>query len=296
LGQHFQQNGYLTRAILLPGHGTVPGALLNVQYEQWLQACRYGIATLKKEVDRVFLVGFSTGGSLALYHTLTEQDSRIAGLILICPAIKIRNPFAFVTNWHRFLFPQAKRLAWFKIASDEMSDYAKYSSVPYNGIYQVYRLSLAIRAYQDKPHCPLFFCVSDNDDTVDTESGIDYFKRQKSPKNRILIYTTEPTRDEGHFFYRNAVYPDQHIVSASHISLPISPNNPHYGKNGDFPLASHVDEIKNTIFGEFDTLSMQFNRVLYQCHLTQMLKNRLTFNPDFNNLANMALQFVKENE
>lgn len=296
VGRHFQQNGILARAILLPGHGTVPGALLNVPYEQWLQALRYGIATLKKEVERIFLVGFSTGASAALYHTLTEQDPRIAGLILICPALRIRSFFDFTSGWHRFLFPHSKRMAWANVASDEMMDYVKYRSIAFNGVHQLYRLYLAIKAHPDKPRCPLFFCVSQNDATVNADTSIDYFKRKASSDSRMLIYTTEPTKDDGRIFYRNAVYPEQHIVSASHLSPPTSPDNPHYGKNGDFPLASRVDEMKNTLFGEFDDLSLQINQLLYQHHLTPMLKMRLTYNPDFHYFANMALQFIKENE
>jgi len=40
IGAELQEQGLLVRSILLPGHGTVPGALLNVTYEDWLQALR----------------------------------------------------------------------------------------------------------------------------------------------------------------------------------------------------------------------------------------------------------------
>ena len=66
-GLHLQSQGLLVRSILLPGHGTVPGSLLNVKYEDWLQAVRYGIASLAKDVEHIFLVGFSTGASLSIY-------------------------------------------------------------------------------------------------------------------------------------------------------------------------------------------------------------------------------------
>src|SRR5690348_2719348 len=38
IGNYFQSQGMLVRALVLPGHGTVPGALLNVSYHDWLAA------------------------------------------------------------------------------------------------------------------------------------------------------------------------------------------------------------------------------------------------------------------
>src|SRR5262249_50854380 len=89
IGTFLQSHGILARAILLPGHGIVPGNLLNVDYKDWIQTVNYGIATLEKDVEHIFLVGFSTGASLSLYHAL--QNPKIAGLLLASPAIKIRS-------------------------------------------------------------------------------------------------------------------------------------------------------------------------------------------------------------
>ena len=77
---YLQSQGILSRAIVLPGHSTVPGALLHTDYHEWLQALRYGIAsfTQTQEVERIFLIGFSTGASLALLHTLQNEKNNWA--------------------------------------------------------------------------------------------------------------------------------------------------------------------------------------------------------------------------
>ena len=51
IGNTLQSQGLLVRSILLPGHGTVPSGLLQVKYQDWLQATHYGITSLSKEVD-----------------------------------------------------------------------------------------------------------------------------------------------------------------------------------------------------------------------------------------------------
>src|SRR5262245_17733449 len=43
LANYFRANNYLVRAILLPGHGTVPGDLLRISYQEWLRAVEFGI-------------------------------------------------------------------------------------------------------------------------------------------------------------------------------------------------------------------------------------------------------------
>jgi hypothetical protein len=73
LGARFAVACYLVRAILLPGHGTVPGDLLEVGYEDWTDATRLGALSFADEVEKLYLVGFAAGGTLALDYALDEQ-------------------------------------------------------------------------------------------------------------------------------------------------------------------------------------------------------------------------------
>ena len=51
VARHFQTRGFLVRSILLPGHGTVPGDLLQVTYQEWIRATEYGIYQMKLQVE-----------------------------------------------------------------------------------------------------------------------------------------------------------------------------------------------------------------------------------------------------
>lgn len=291
IGLELQAQGVLTRAILLPGHGTVPGDLLNVDYEQWLQAVRYGIATFSQEVDQLFLIGYSTGASLALYHGLQKTD-QIAGIVLLAPALKINSAFAGIANWHKIISWAWPRAAWVYQDPNETLDYAKYSSIPFNAVYQVHRLAAAIK--KEKPSClPLLFALVQNDNTVCSRAALDYFQHQMNPKNHLVLYGNKfDTAIDPRITQRHSSYPLLRIRDFSHLALPVSPRNSHYGENGDYPLASHVQKEDQTMYGEFTPNQIHFNEWLFKLKLSQHHYQRLTFNPDFDFLMKMMGQFL----
>ncbi len=87
LANYFAGQGFLVLAILLPGHGTQPGDLLDVEWREWAKAVAYGTECVAREVDEVYLGGLSTGATLSLYQSL--KDTRVRGLFLFSPALKI---------------------------------------------------------------------------------------------------------------------------------------------------------------------------------------------------------------
>lgn len=281
VGTHLQSQGMLVRSILLPGHGTVPGALLAVHYEEWLQAVLYGVTSLLKEVEQVFLVGFSTGAALSIHHAI-QQPQRIAGLIGLSPAFRIRSSLAYLSRWHRFF-------KWFNIT--EEIDYTKYLSIPFNAIYQVYRLTQTL---PKKPlSCPLFIAVSAEDVTICSQAALHYFAKQSNKKNKMILYQQTPESfSDSRITVRHSVYPKWHILNFSHIAIPVAPENPHYGEHGDYPLASHVIEQNNYEYSETNVFNQFFHNILYRMKFGQNHLKRLTFNPDFGYLKKEISHFL----
>ncbi len=295
IGKKLQSQGYLVRSVLLPGHGTIPGALLNVNYQEWLQTVRYGIASLKKEVDKIILIGNSTGASLALYEAI-ENSTIVAGVVLLSPALKIRSCFAPTANWYRAISWAWKRAAWFHMDPEETMDYAKYLSLPFNAIYQVYRLSLELKQHNGKnPLCPLFFVLSQDDKIVCPQTIINYFTEHTNPKSRLLLYTNDTNHfNDTRIETKSSAYPQDHIINLPHISLAIAPDDPHYGKNGDYKYSSHIDETKNVIYGEYLRDDLFYNRCMLKLGLTHLAKERLTFNPDFSYMSECVKEFIEQ--
>jgi len=74
----FQANGFRVMAVLLPGHGTQPGDLLDTRWQEWARTIAYGTDRLAAEADEVYLAGYSAGAALSIYQSL--QDKRVRGL------------------------------------------------------------------------------------------------------------------------------------------------------------------------------------------------------------------------
>src|SRR3990167_8310870 len=63
IGTALQQQGIASKALLLPGHGTVPADLLTVSYQDWATAVHYGVNILEQEAEKIILIGYSTGAA-----------------------------------------------------------------------------------------------------------------------------------------------------------------------------------------------------------------------------------------
>ena len=175
-------------------------------------------------------------------------------------------------------------------------DYIKYCSIPFNAAYQVYRLTKAIEKidHSRETPCPLFIALSYDDKIVSSPTTIKYFQGYTNPKNKMLLYTSVPHAfDDPRILSKNSIYPKWHIENFSHISIPISLDNFHYGKNGDYPLASHVEQDNPFIYCELNKPSRIYYDVLYKLHLTHYQRQRLTFNPDFAFMMQEIDTFIK---
>lgn len=297
IAAQLQAQGMLTRAILLPGHGTIPGSLLNVTYEDWLQAIRYGIASLAKEVEKIYLIGYSTGASLALLHVLQNPQDNIAGIVSIAPAIKINSKLDFIQGWLTHLPKCWQRTKWLRIS--EENDYAKYESIPFNAGYQVYRLAQALQNTSKKIvlRQPMLTVLAQDDGTVCSTATLRYLQKYAS-KSKIILYTNKDnTNKNPNIITRPANVTQWNIANSSHIALPIAADNSHYGINGDYIYASHVlknlNEGSQYIYGTRDNFQNRFANLLKKIGLKKQLQMRLTFNPDFEFLQQTITAFVK---
>jgi len=151
LAVNYQQRGFVAVVPRLPGHGTAPGALTDVDWEMWLAATRLAVreaTRLAGEAVPLHLVGYSNGGALAMKYTLDALDA---------PALRkpqqviLLSPMIGVTAFARFagfaglpaLLPAFAKAAWLNIAP-EYNPY-KYNSFPVNAARQSWLLTKALQ-------------------------------------------------------------------------------------------------------------------------------------------------------
>lgn len=83
--EFFAKEGYTVSLPLLSGHGGIPADLRQVSWEQWLDEVLESYDELSEICTRVFVVGLSLGGALALQ--LAANRKRIPKIFLLAPAV-----------------------------------------------------------------------------------------------------------------------------------------------------------------------------------------------------------------
>lgn len=288
LGKHFLDKGFLVRSILLPGHGTVPGDLMEVTWESWVDAAEYGLNGLSKRVDNLFVGGFSTGGELALLMCLKRDD--IKGVLLFSPVTGIETPFAWFST--TFLAP-----TW--LVKIEEKDFSRYDSLPSNAVGQVYELTMAVDELIEEKgtlDLPVFVALSEQDITVDSDKTMDLFKtRFISPQSRMVVYSSEPKIQppdpSGRITVVDSRIPREKIVSFSHLSILIPPDDPHYGKHGDYVYRAHPLLRQSTEDLEPD--QVYYGELLSRFKRKHYIR-RLTYNPYFTEMIRLIDDFFED--
>lgn len=151
IADNYRQHGFVAVGIRLPAHGTVPGALTAIEWQDWLAATRLAVREARKRIGAdkpLHIVGFSNGGALAMKYALDAlEDPELAPpqrLILISPMIGVTHfaRFAGIAGWPA-VFPAFAKAAWLGILP-EFNPF-KYNSFPVNGARQSYLLSNALQ-------------------------------------------------------------------------------------------------------------------------------------------------------
>ena len=297
LAAFFRENGFRVMAVLLPGHGTKPGDLLDVRWPEWAKAVAYGTDRLAAEVDELYLAGYSAGGTLSIYQSL--RDNRVRGLFLFAPALKI-SPKAAWANLHKlysWLIPTAK---WVSILPDR--DVYKYESFPKNAAAQMYGLIQEINEQEllHKLNIPVFAVASADDTSSDTSATLNFMIQMPHPSSRLIIYTTDGGQHihgfpEEKLEFVNSVVPEQKILSSAHTAIVLPPDDSHYGIAGDYSNCTHYypGEME-----KYDACNNKPDEVLQgeitDKNLATGTLRRLMYNPNFAALKVSMKQFITE--
>lgn len=86
LSKAFADAGFTVEAPLLPGHGSVPGDLARVGWDQWTAAVDEEYRRLSDRCGRVVVAGLSMGATLACW--LAARHPEVAGVVCINPYVQ----------------------------------------------------------------------------------------------------------------------------------------------------------------------------------------------------------------
>lgn len=140
-------DGYTVMVLRIPAHGTCPGALAQVDWQDWTAAVRVAAKGLRKQIPEgspMLLTGFSNGGALSVNYALEAIDDdslpAVDALVLISPMIGIA-PMAKITKYHNWIawVSGEPRAHWSNVSAE--IDPFKYSSWPMNASVQAWQMT-----------------------------------------------------------------------------------------------------------------------------------------------------------
>ncbi|NUM34371.1 MAG: alpha/beta fold hydrolase [Candidatus Brocadiae bacterium] len=85
LVEELKKQDYDYRTLMLPGHGTSPKDLATKTWKDWYEKVEKTYLEFQKNYEKVYVIGFSTGGTLTLK---LAQSHSIDGIVLIAPFLR----------------------------------------------------------------------------------------------------------------------------------------------------------------------------------------------------------------
>ncbi len=164
LGQFLHKEaGYTILAPLLPGYGTTKEDLAGTTYEDWINSVKQNFLELKSEMKKLFVVGHSMGGVLALFLG-SAFPTDIAGIVSISAPTKLKGfliklvPFfrLFVKYWKVINVEAFKKITngiWVgyeQIPLKIVSDFHKLMKLNNTQLNRIMAPILIIQGHQDE--------------------------------------------------------------------------------------------------------------------------------------------------
>lgn len=294
--------GIHVRTILLPGHGSKPGDMLNVSYEQWQQETNHHIRLFSEEVDNLYIGGFSTGANLTTIASFSmAEELHIKGLIHFSPAFKSRFFVSRLAPYIDSLFP------WPNV--EEEDNPSRYNSTAMPG-FAAYQESVNVLqdlfSQSEKRkrtlNLPVLMVVAEKDSVVDTTKIAEQFRDNFTHTRKCLLWQGEkkPEVPDNQLIMQTMNLPEQRISAASHMSTLFSEQNTLYGIESEFRICDNgqgSDAEARCKAGEevwygpwgFES-DIESNKLIGDKE--ERVYARLTYNPYFERTVDQLLAFT----
>lgn len=190
MAKYFNGLGYKIYAVRLKGHGTTPINIEDVSWQDWYDSLNRGYAILKLLCSKVFIVGFSTGGSLALMSAFKKTD-KLPAIVCINPALKlqdIRAKMVFgVQMWNELLgkFKISKGQLKYVDGQPENPD-INYSRNYLHGVEHLELLMHNCEHNLAKIHCPVLIIQGNKDPVVDPSCAMTIIEKISSNIKELI--------------------------------------------------------------------------------------------------------------
>ena len=186
LGEKLNEKGYTVLGVKLKGHGTKAEDMLQCTYMDWVESAVKGFDKLKKECNRVYVIGHSMGALITLF---IEENLKTDKIVLLSPPLIVKNRisnFAFIVKYFM------KYSIWdSRSFTEEQEKYVLgYSKVPIKSVHELNKLRSKVKKKLNSVSCPTLMINSNSDSFVDNRSIDLLCNRISSAKKEKLFLDT----------------------------------------------------------------------------------------------------------
>jgi len=190
LGERLYAAGHHVLGVRLKGHGTSPWDLRNRNWHDWVASVERGYDILKAYSQSVHIVGFSTGGLLALNHAGNNPNNRIKTVTSVNAPVHFKNKnMVFVPLVHH-----ANRLvSW--VSSEGLVPFTpnkpenpevNYQHIPVRALYQLQRFIDQLTANSLTINADVYLYQGDKDPVV-APSSVKTLDKLIVAENKTLV-------------------------------------------------------------------------------------------------------------
>lgn len=183
--KYFNQLGYTVSAPCLPGHGSSWQQLNQSTWHDWYGGAETAFLELQKKCDRIFIAGFSMGGSLAL-RLCQIRGSEIEGLLLLNPSIHDRRWFINLIPILKYFIPSIKKGPT-DVAAPNPPKHA-YGRTPLKALDSLRNLWATVEKDLYLIDLPTMIAYSINDHAVDPKNSTSVLENIFSENIREVIF------------------------------------------------------------------------------------------------------------
>ncbi len=182
--KNFETDGFSLSIPLLRGHGKEVADLKNCNWYQWFEDAKKALFELRKICERVFVIGQSMGGTLALHLAAHYQ---VEGIILLAPGLYLKQKGSSILP----VISPFKSYFNKKKGPDIKNEISKakaisYDKSPVKGIIELKRLFSHVEKDLPEVYAPTLLFHSRDDHVIDYRSSEYIYKHISSKDKRIL--------------------------------------------------------------------------------------------------------------
>ncbi len=176
-----------TRNMPLPGHGSNVRDLLTSGWSEWAQAVRAEYQKMKQTCERVFLVGHSLGGSLALHIAAHEE---VAGVVIMCAPLSLQPWLGPLVRAAKYLVPLAPTLREDVRDPQARRRYTRdvYRWTPMRPVESLVNYLPILREELPRITAPALIMVSARDHVVPARNGREIYHRIGSAEKHLVTF------------------------------------------------------------------------------------------------------------